>query len=109
MPVIYDVPILRDVLVATGLAEKSPYGRYTMRDTDAYALDGLMPLFGRLRRLLPNERRKQEALLTTAINTTFGLGLRVNTNAMKRSEIIRQQREWADEWERKMDIAFRTR
>ena len=105
-----NLPGLKQALLATGLAKQSNIsGRLVMTDKNIYGFDQFMPMFGRLRRFVPNERKKQEAFWTTAINTTFGTGLRVNTPSEVRAQIFRQQRKWADDWRNMKDIEFRTR
>jgi len=51
-----------------------------------------LPIFGRMRRLYPNERRKQSAFATTFINTFFGAGIRVNSSMEQMSQIAKQTR-----------------
>jgi hypothetical protein len=105
-----NLPGLKQALLATGLAKQSQgTGRLVMTDKNIYGFDQFMPMFGRLRRFVPNERKKQEAFWTTAINTTFGTGLRVNTPSEIRAQIFRQQRNWADDWRNMKDIEFRSR
>ena len=105
-----NMPGLKQALLATGLAKQSQgTGRLVMTDKNIYGFDQFMPMFGRLRRFVPNERKKQEAFWTTAINTTFGTGLRVNTPSEIRAQIFRQQRNWADDWRNMKDIEFRSR
>ena len=107
MPHWANAPVLRDVLLSVGLADKSSTGRYTMSDVDMYKVEAFFPLIARIRRLVPNEKRKQEHLYTTIINTIIGGGFRQNTSAMQRSETIRQQREFADDWQKYKDVEFR--
>ena len=102
-------PVLKQALLASGIGKKAKDGTLVMTDKAIYGFDQFLPLFGRLRRLVPNEKRKQETFWTTAINTTFGAGIRVNTASEKRSQIFRRQREWADDWQQRVDIEFNRR
>ena len=105
-----EIPGLKQALLVTGLAKQSKgTGRLVMTDKNIYGFDQFLPMFGRLRRFVPNERKKQEAFWTTAINTSFGTGLRVNTPSEVRSQIYRMQREWANDWQQGKDIEFRSR
>lgn len=87
-----DVPVIRDALLATGVADKAPNGDLVMRDKHIYMFDQLMPIFGRARRLYPNERRKQSAFTTTFINTFLGAGIRVNSPMEQMSQIAKEAR-----------------
>jgi len=81
-----DIPVIREALLTTGLANKGPRGHVQMRDKHIYMFDQILPIFGRMRRLYPNERRKQAAFTTTFINTFFGAGIRVNSSMEKMSQ-----------------------
>ena len=74
-----------------------------------YALDSFFPLIGRARRLFPNEESKQEALLTTWFNTIGGAGLRANTPRLRRNEIYRRNRVYADMIQERNDQLRRER
>ena len=91
-PVWADVPVIRDALLATGVADRAPNGDLVMRDKHIYMFDQLMPIFGRARRLYPNERRKQSAFTTTFINTFLGAGIRVNSSMEQMSQIAKEAR-----------------
>ena len=80
-----------------------------MTDKDIYSVDQFLPLIGRLRRLVPNEGPKQDAVVTTWMNTFLGTGLRINTPASKRSEFIRRQREAQKALQDIIDIELRQR
>ena len=54
-------------------------------------LDQFHPLFARIRRLVPNEEGKQERHFATIINTSLGLGIRMNTPRAQRGQLISDQ------------------
>ena len=109
LPAIYDFPMAREALGLLGLAEKAPNGRWVARDSSLYAMDSFFPLLGRARRLFPNEESKQEALITTWFNTIGGAGLRANTPRLRRNEIYRRNREYADMIQERNDKLRRER
>ena len=87
IPTWANIPVIKQALLTTGLANKAPDGRVVMRDKHIYMFDQLLPVFGRMRRLYPNEQKKQNAFVTTWINTVFGAGIRVNTHQDQLSEL----------------------
>jgi len=87
-----EIPFLKQALLTTGIADKGLDGRLVMRDKHIYMFDQILPIFGRMRRLYPNERRKQSAFATTFINTFFGAGIRVNSSMEQMSQIAKQTR-----------------
>lgn len=101
------VPGLMPLLGALGKAEKNSSGSWRMRDQDIYVLDQLLPVFGRLRRLFPNEESKQRRLLSTWLSTMTGTGLRVNDSTEVRNQLIREQRRLADDLRDVVDIEVR--
>ena len=103
-----NAPVISQVLISAGLAKRADNGRLAMKDQHIYTLDQFSPLLGRLRRLVPNERRKQEAAFTTWLNTFLGTGLRVNTPALKKSEYIRQQKEFDKMYRDELDAEWRS-
>ena len=78
-----------------------------MTDKNIYKFDQWMPLLGRIRRMAPNEEKRQDALMTTWINTVFGAGIRVNTSRMRKSEYARRAREYAETWRDNNDREWR--
>ncbi len=109
LPAIYDFPMAREALGLLGLAEKADNGRWVARDSSLYAMDSFFPLLGRARRLFPNEESKQEALITTWFNTIGGTGLRANTPRLRRNEIYRRNRVYADMIQERNDKLRRER
>lgn len=101
------VPGLMPLLGVLGKAEKNSSGSWRMRDQDIYILDQLLPVFGRLRRLFPNEESKQRRLLSTWLSTMTGTGLRVNDSVEVRNQLIRDQRRLADDLRDVVDIEVR--
>ena len=108
-PIWANTPVVKQALLLTGLAKQSKGGRLVMTDKQMYSVDQFLPLIGRIRRLIPNERAKQDAALTTWMNTFLGTGLRVNTPLTKRSEFIRRQRETQKMLQDIIDIELRQR
>ena len=108
-PVWAKLPGMEQALLLSGLAKKSKGGRLVMTDKNIYSVDQFLPLIGRIRRLFPNEKPKQDAVLTTWLNTVLGAGMRVNTPATKRSEFIRRQREAEKTLQDIIDIEMRVR
>ena len=88
-------------------AKKNKAGEWKMRDRDIYIMDQFTPLFGRLRRLFPNEESKQRRLLSTWISTMTGTGLRVNDSQEKLNQWYRLQRQVAKDIEDMADIESR--
>ena len=103
------IPGVSQALITTGLAKRAKNGRLVMRDNHIYSFDQWSPLIGRMRRLVPNERSKEEAAFTTWMNTMLGTGIRVNTPRMKYSEFIRRQKEFQQTWRDNIDIEMRVR
>ena len=102
-----EIPGIREALIFTGQAEVAKNGRLTMTDKNIYKFDQFLPLLGRIRRMAPNEEKRQDALMTTWINTVFGAGIRVNTPRMKKSEYARRAREYAETWRDNNDREWR--
>jgi hypothetical protein len=78
-----------------------------MRDRDIYILDQFLPVFGRLRRLFPNEEGKQRRLMSTWMSTMLGGGLRTNDPTEKRSQWFKMQREFQADVQDRVDIQTR--
>ena len=73
-----DIPFLMDAAAATGLARKQE-GEWQMRDNHIYFLTNMIPLLGRVRRILPNEERYQQRLWESVLSTFMGINARVQT------------------------------
>lgn len=101
------IPGLLPLLGGLGLAKKNSKGEWKVTDKTLYSLDQFNPVLGRMRRLIPNERTKQERLTGSWLSTLFGTNIRENTRSTKRSELIRMQKEFAEELRNKKDIEFR--
>ena len=102
-----NIPGLMPILGALGKAEENRKGEWKMTDTDLYVLDQLMPIMGRLRRLIPGEEKYEKRWMTTFLSTMFGGGLRANTPEEQRNQLIRMQRELSDDMKRMIDIEVR--
>ena len=83
---------IAQVMGLVGLAEQDIDGNYLTRDSTLYAAEQFLPFFGRMRRLLPSEKKYDERAATTWINFLFGTGLRTNTMTDRTSEIYYRQR-----------------
>jgi hypothetical protein len=92
MPDILTKTGIARVMGLTGLAEKDENGNFMTRDKTLYAVEQFLPFFGRMRRLLPSEKKYDERAATTWINFLFGAGLRTNTMTDRTSEVYFRQR-----------------
>lgn len=92
MPDILTKTGIAQVMGVVGLAEQDKQGNYMTRDKTLYAAEQFLPFFGRMRRLLPSEKKYDERAATTWINFLFGTGLRTNTMTDKSSEVYFRQR-----------------
>jgi hypothetical protein len=92
MPDILTKTGIAQVMGLTGLAEKDQSGNFMTRDKTLYAVEQFLPFFGRMRRLLPSEKKYDERAATTWINFLFGAGLRTNTMTDRSSELYFRQR-----------------
>ncbi len=90
-PVWAEIPVLKQVLQSAGILQTNSNGQLKMRDNHIYMLDQFHPLFARIRRLVPNEEGKQERHFATIINTSLGLGIRMNTPRAQRGQLISDQ------------------
>jgi len=68
-----------------------------------------LPWFGRIARLIPNEKGKQERLVTTWVSTVFGTNVRANTASSKRNEKISRDIERSQERKDLKDLERRVR
>ncbi len=92
MPDVLTKTGIAQVMGAAGLAERDNNGNFMTRDKTLYAVEQFLPFFGRMRRLLPSEKKYDERAATTWINFLFGTGLRTNTMTDRSSEIYYRQR-----------------
>lgn len=92
MPDILTKTGIAQVMTAAGLAERDEKGNFMTRDKTLYAAEQFLPFFGRMRRLLPSEKKYDERAATTWINFLFGTGLRTNTMTDRSSELYFRQR-----------------
>lgn len=76
---------------AVGLAQRDIDGNWVTRDKTLYAVEQLLPFYGRMRRLLPAEEKYNERAATTWLNFMFGTGLRTNTQTDQKSELYYRQ------------------
>jgi len=73
-----DIPFLMDAAAAVGYARKDE-GEWQMRDHHVYFLTNMIPMLGRVRRILPNEERYQQRLWESVMSTFLGINARVQT------------------------------
>ena len=92
MPDVLTKTGIAHVMAAAGLAERDKNGNFMTRDKTLYAAEQFLPFFGRMRRLLPSEKKYDERAATTWLNFLFGTGLRTNTMTDKSSELYFRQR-----------------
>lgn len=92
MPDILTKTGIAQVMGVVGLAEQDKQGNYMTRDKTLYAAEQFLPFFGRMRRLLPSEKKYDERAATTWLNFLFGTGLRTNTMTDRSSELYFRQR-----------------
>lgn len=78
------------VLGMLGRAQKGRDGGWLMSDKDSYTVEQFLPLLGRTRRLVPNEKRYQSRVVTTWASFLFGAGLRSNTPQAQWGELRRR-------------------
>ena len=90
------VPGVPQALAAFGVIERGGDGKYYAEPTTLFMIDQFLPVLGQSRRLLPNEPRLQERGLMTALNFTFGAGLRVNSPTEQANELYRRRRALLD-------------
>lgn len=90
-PVWAEIPVLKQVLQSAGILQTNSNGQLKMRDNHIYMLDQFHPMLARIRRLVPNEEGKQERHFATIINTSLGLGIRMNTPRAQRGQLISDQ------------------
>jgi hypothetical protein len=102
-----NIPVLKEALETVGWLKTNAKGELKMRDNHIYMLDQFNPLFGRARRLIPNEEGKQERWFTTFINTFFGAGLRMNTPRAQRGQMIKDQVEISKTFRDMVDLESR--
>lgn len=101
------LPGLMPFLAAVGKAKKNSKGEWKMRDRDIYIIEQSMPFIARVRRLIPNEKAKQERLITTYMSTFLGLGLRTNTPSQKRGQLAKDKIKHSQDMRDAMDILGR--
>ena len=99
--------MFQQVLEGMGILKRNKKGQLKMRDNHIYMLDQFHPMFGRARRLWPNEEGKQERWFTTVVNTALGLGLRMNTPRAQRGQRIKDQVEVSQMFRDMVDLERR--
>lgn len=77
------------ILKGMGVAKQTKNG-WQMNDEAAYLIEQFAPQIARARRLVPNEKKYQERVVTNWLNFIFNQGLRVNTPSEKKAEKYRR-------------------
>ena len=103
------IPGLMEALSLKGWAKKNSKGEWKMTDREIYSVEQFLPWFGRIARLIPNEKGKQERLATTWVSTVFGTNVRANTASAKRNEKISRDIERSQERKDLKDLERRVR
>ena len=106
------IPVLQQVLQASGNLQKDANGRLLMTDKAAYMVEQFVPVFANASRLDPNVDPKWQSSadmkqIATALNFVLGLGFRVNTPKEQRNEKIRQMYKDSAEKRRQQALAGR--
>jgi hypothetical protein len=103
------IPGLMEALSLKGWAKKNSKGEWKITDREIYKVEQFLPWFGRIARLIPNEKGKQERLVTTWVSTVFGTNVRANTASSKRNEKISRDIERSQERKDLKDLERRVR
>ena len=103
------IPGLMEALSLKGWAKKNSKGEWKITDREIYKVEQMLPWFGRIARLIPNEKGKQERLVTTWVSTVFGTNVRANTASSKRNEKISRDIERSQERKDLKDLERRVR
>jgi len=106
------IPVLQQVLQASGNLQQDANGRLLMTDKAAYMVEQFVPVFANASRLDPNVDPKWQSSadmkqIATALNFVLGLGFRVNTPKEQRNEKIRQMYKDSAEKRRQQALAGR--
>jgi mannose-6-phosphate isomerase class I len=87
-----------------GLHYDSETDKWYMDDNSYHALQQFAPPLNTLRRLIPDEKSKQDNLITAYVSFITGTGFRQITEANKKSEQISRFFEQKDQFDRQADL-----
>ena len=90
MPQAFDITGMTEILLGAGIYKQAPNGKVMVRDYDMNMLMTMLPILGDVRRLLPDEERYQDRVLSTYLSYFTGIGLRTNTKEEQRRTLISQ-------------------
>jgi len=84
------IPGVRQLLEAAGLADTYEDGTPVMTDRTQYTVENLVPLLSRSSKLIPNQEFQQERQLANILSF-LGIGVRSNTQGAQDAELRRRQ------------------
>ena len=79
VPAAVNIAGMTEILLSAGIYKRASNGTLMVRDYDMNLLMTSLPLLGDVRRLLPDEKRYQDRVLSTYLSYFTGIGLRTNT------------------------------
>ena len=79
VPAAFNIAGMTEILLSAGIYKRASNGTLMVRDYDMNLLMTSLPLLGDVRRLLPDEKRYQDRVLSTYLSYFTGIGLRTNT------------------------------
>lgn len=100
---------LMPILSSQGWAKKAPNGEWKMRDHHIYFVNGLVPTFGVIRRLFPNEEKYQRSHIRNLLSTLGGLSVNFNTPEAQMNWSRSQKYQRLDATQDRKDLAMRRR
>ena len=79
VPAAFNIDGMTHALLTAGIYKRASNGTLMVRDYDMNFLMTSLPILGDVRRLLPDEQRYQDRVLSTYLSYFTGIGLRTNT------------------------------
>ena len=106
------IPVMRQALMAAGLAEEAANGDLMMTDTKIYQVEQFVPFFANVSRVLPQSDPKWEQSdtakqITTILNMTIGAGLTANTSKTRRNQILSDMYDRSDDMKNRRALNLR--
>ena len=77
--------------------EKNSRGEWRINDKILNTLENALPYMARWRRIIPEDKKTQDAWLQTMLSTLGGLSVKINTERLQRSESVNQRIEASEE------------
>tara|TARA_R100001530_G_scaffold53733_1_gene39649 strand:+ start:122 stop:6853 length:6732 start_codon:yes stop_codon:yes gene_type:complete len=77
--------------------EKNSTGEWRINGKILNTLENALPYMARWRRIIPEDRKTQDAWLQTMLSTLGGLSVKINTERLQRGESVRQRIEASEE------------